>query len=74
MGQSLYDTQPLKPIAKRSETALNLKDLKRFIETYHMAVMYKAFDELSLDEQSTLEMHLHDVLVYVNEKLTAVVK
>lgn len=69
MGQLVYDTQSIK---KRSETAVNLKDLKRFTETYHLAVMYKAFEGMSLDDQSQLEMLLHDVLVFVNEKMASI--
>ena len=60
----MHHTQPLN---KRSETSVNIVDLKRFLETYHLSVMYKSFEGLSLDEQSTLEMHLRDTLVYVNE-------
>lgn len=71
MGQLSYNTQSLK---KRGETAVNLKDLSRFAETYHNAVLYRAFDELSLDDQSHLEMLLHDVVVFVNEKLATVKK
>jgi len=69
MEQFVYDTQSIR---KRGETAVNLQDLKRFTETYHTAVMYKAFDELSLDDQSQLEMLLHDVLLFVNEKMASV--